>query len=255
MHEAPSFAGTRLRDLGQSCPARHVVSYACEAPRIARQRPKPAYPYAVGAYSTSPRMRRADNGTHVAEGSIQSWRGSLQDLGRVARDAKLAIAEADGADPVVRVSLTDWQGGHRDFDSLDDFETATPQTPTDELNVVRIDLTSGAANATIVARRTMPGAVVSVRGPRKIEVDGLARLLFAGLMRGYVDRYPGVWRPVAGFAITMIPIGLTFGIASERDSHWSDWIQVPFVIAGIAITFLVMVNSWRDQNAVGVRAG
>jgi hypothetical protein len=204
---------------------------------VARQRKKPDYQYDRGAYSTTPTTQEGPDGTYVAEGSIQSWRGSVQDLVRAAEDGVDALREDSEERPSVRASLTDWHGEHRPYETLEAFERDAAQMPDDQINVMRIDIgDQDGTTVAIVARRTIPGIKVSARGTRRVRVDGVVRLVFSQLMRGYIDRGGGI-RPILWLAVATVPMALTFGIASERDDNWSDWVQVPFVIVGIAITF------------------
>ncbi len=213
---------------------------------VKESRKKPDYPFDVGAYSTPPRTERQEDGTYVAQGSIQSWRGSLEDLARAADDATTALSEEAEGTATLRISITDWQGRQHEYDSSQSLVTAAPETNAEQLTTARVELSgAGGTHGTVVARRTMPGVVISVVGRSRIQVDGLARLLFRGLMRGYVDRYGGIWRPTAAFATTLVPAALTFGVFTERDGHWPDWARGVLLLAGLTLTFAVMVNSWQ----------
>lgn len=214
---------------------------------MARQRKKPDYPHELGAYSKTPRVREAANGEYVAEGEIDSWRGSLEDLRRAGEAGFDALSE-ERTDPVtVTVSCTDSRGHHRQYESLDSFVTSAEQLAHDELNSVRIEIRQEGSGASgwIVARRLVPGVLISASGRSRIEVDGLARLLFSRLMPGYIDRYAGSWRWMAAAAITMVPAALTYAIAADRWDHWPHVLVVLFAIAGTLATLWVMTHSWQ----------
>jgi hypothetical protein len=69
---------------------------------------KPNYQSDSGAYSTSPQVRPDKDG-FSATGSIQSWRGSVQDIQRVVSLATDALAR-DHLAPTTRLIATDWAG-------------------------------------------------------------------------------------------------------------------------------------------------
>ena len=67
--------------------------------------------------------------------------------------------------------------------------------------------------------------------------------MLANAMRGYVDRYGGVWRPAAAIAVTLIPVALAVGLVPRIADEWPAWATAVFVVAALAVSFVVMVNS------------
>lgn len=212
---------------------------------IRRSKPKPNYPYALGAYSTSPQIRKVADGVYSADGSVQAWRGSTEDLCRVTDDAVAALAERAAGEPSITATISLWLGQSRTFATLAEFRAAAAELDDDQISAIRIDVAEGPLSGTLVARRRMPGVLVSAQGPDRIEVDGLARLMFAQAMQGYVDRYGGVWRPFAAIAVTLVPVALALRIGTSLAEEWPAWATALFAAAALAVCFVVMVNSWQ----------
>jgi hypothetical protein len=208
-----------------------------------RPRTKPNYQAALGAYASTPRLAKTD-GAYRARGSIQAWRGSIEDLGRVGEEAHEALAE-QGEQPTITGIVTLWSGKQRQLSSVDEFCAEATAVSEEQISSLRIGLAQGPMLGTIVARRTMPGVVVDVRGPNRIAVDGLARLMFTSAMGGYVDRYNGIWRPTGALATTLVPVGLFVGVGTRISDKWPAWAVVLYGVAALVATFTIMVNSWQ----------
>ena len=153
---------------------------------MARKKTKPNYKYDTGAYSTSPRVQPSTDG-FSAEGSIQCWRGSPQDLQRSLSVALEALAR-DHLTPAIRVIATNWVGVNHEYGSVEDWISSEGDALV-ELGTLRIELSAEGLTAAIVVRRKIPGITTTVRGGSQLRVDGFARVLHGALMRGYVDRY------------------------------------------------------------------
>jgi hypothetical protein len=207
-------------------------------------RRKPNYPYEAGAYSSTPGVQRDASGKYTAEGTIESWRGSAEDICRCARKAADALSD-DHASVAVRGTVTDWAGANRTYASLAELESGFVGLDGDEINAVRVEFLSPDLQAAIVARHRIPGIGVTVQGERELQVDASVRMLFRCLMRGYVDRWGGVWRPTAAIAMTMVLGALTVAVASDRSGAWPTWLLVVEVVVGLTLTLVVMVNSWQ----------
>jgi hypothetical protein len=219
-----------------------------------RPRTKPNYQAALGAYASTPRLAKTD-GAYRARGSIQAWRGSIEDLGRVGEEAHEALAE-QGEQPTITGIVTLWSGKQRQLSSVDEFCAEATAVSEEQISSLRIGLAQGPMLGTIVARRTMPGVVVDVRGPNRIAVDGLARLMFTSAMGGYVDRYNGIWRPTGALATTLVPVGLFVGVGTRISDKWPAWAVVLYGVAALVATFTIMVNSLAmDSGSNAARAG
>lgn len=203
---------------------------------------KPNYQSASGAYSTSPHVQ-ADGGVFSAKGSIDCWRGSPQDLQRAVSQAVDALAR-DGLRPVARLVATDWAGVNEEYGSVDDWISSEGDS-LDDLGTLRIEIIAEDLTAAIVIRRKLPGITTEVRGGSQLRVDGFARVLHGALMRGYVDRYGGWWRPMAAMAVTLIPAGLLYGGIVATADKVSAVVTALASVVAVVVGFLIMVNSWQ----------
>lgn len=212
---------------------------------MTRAKRKPHYRSTAGAYSTSPRLLREADGAFTSAGSIEAWRGSVEDLLRVAEAGRTALAERTSDRVTVTTVVTLWSGRTLHASSLDAFLAAAKTVDEADISALRIEARTAMTTAVVVARRTIPGVVVSVSGPDRFEVDGLVRLMFAEAMRGYVDRYGGIWRPTASFATAAVPGAFMFALVVRLAEVWPDWATVLVALAALAVGFLILINSWQ----------
>jgi hypothetical protein len=203
---------------------------------------KPNYQSASGAYSASPQVQ-PDGGGFAAAGSIDCWRGSPQDLQRAVSQAIEALAR-ENLTPTVRLIATDWAGVNEEYSSVDDWISGQGDS-LEDFGTLRIEITAEDLTAAIAVRRKLPGITTEVRGGSQLRVDGFARVLHGALMRGYVDRYGGWWRPMAAMAVTLIPAGLLYGGIVATADEVSAVITALASVAALVACFFIMVNSWQ----------
>jgi hypothetical protein len=205
-------------------------------------RNKPNYQRETGAYSTVPRVQACNDG-FSATGSIECWRGSREDLQRVVQLAADALAR-DDLEPNIRVIATDWSGVSQNYDSVADWSLNTGDA-LEQLGTLRIEIHTEGLTAAVVVRRKIPGVTVAVKGLSTLRVDSFARLLHRTLMRGYVDRYGGWWRPAAAIALTLVPAGLFFSGISATAGEVPAGVTALASVAALVACFFIMVNSWQ----------
>lgn len=205
-------------------------------------RNKPNYQHETGAYSTIPRVQAVEDG-FSASGSIECWRGSREDLERVVTLAADALAR-DDLIPSIRMIATDWTGVSQEYGSVEDW-SANACDALEELGTLRIEMRAESLTAAVVVRRKIPGITVTVHGPSTLRVDSLARLLHGALMRGYVDRYAGWWRPAAAMVLTLVPAGLFFGGISATAGEIPAGVTALASVAALVVCFFIMINSWQ----------
>jgi len=132
-----------------------------------------AYPYVIGAYSTSPQLRRADDGRWCAQSEIQQWTGSLADV--CAATEIVLQGEGKRCAPI-SVALN--SGISQRFKSPYELRGALEQLDPYDIATVRVDADiPDDGHAVIVVRRQKPGVVVTVDGRDRAHVVGLAHLV------------------------------------------------------------------------------
>jgi hypothetical protein len=203
---------------------------------------KPNYQYDFGAYSTPPRVQ-PDKGEFSANGSIECWRGSPQDLQRVVSLAADVLA-CDDLAPTVRLITTDWSGVSKEYGSVEDWVSSEGDA-FEELGTLRIEISAEGLTTAVVVRQKIPGITTTVQGASQLRVDGFARALHKALMGGYVDRYGGWWRPTAALAVTLIPAGLFYGGILATAGEVPAGVTALASVAALVACFFILINSWQ----------
>ena len=91
----------------------------------------------------------------------------------------------------------------------------------------------------------MPGILVTAQGPSRIEVSGLATLLYRSVLPGYIDRYGNPLRWLAAVAITALPGIATYALVVSRWEAWPNALVLLIAAAGLAITVWTLGKGWE----------
>lgn len=185
------------------------------------------YRHTAGAYSTRPQLRQSGEGRWTARGQIEQWKASLGD---VYGAAQLAL---DGREPaLVTVAVARTSGSVDGFGSLGEFRTALEQIQPETVFTVRVDANLGAVgNAVILVRRQIPAVLVEVAGPDRAIVLGLAQLVHARLMVGYVDPLGGA-RGFLSLVVAMLPVVVVLALLDDDLTGWPIWLRI---VSGVVL--------------------
>jgi hypothetical protein len=187
------------------------------------------------------------SGGYEAIGEVESWRGSIEDLHRVVGAAVEALAEILPGKPLtLKLLCTKTDGTQVSYASLSDFLSHAGGPPFESVSAVRmeLDFPQNDLEASVVARRTIPGVVVSVTGANRIEVDGLAQLLFEEAMHGYVDRYP-VARWLMALVLSASPVLIAIAIVNSTKDALPLIAEILITATGVAGTLASLVPGYR----------
>jgi hypothetical protein len=191
----------------------------------------------TGAYATSPRLSRRDDGPWTCAGAIERWTGSLAELAAAAAIPMEAGPEVDS-----RATLTLLRGEVVDYPSLDALADAAPDVPPDSVATVRIEVRDGEAlTTTIVARDRLPAVLVDSVGQDRARVFGTAQLVFSRLMRGYSPAALGGWQLLITFLISFSPLPIAIVATGNDLTNWSFPARIALVSGILASTMALFL--------------
>jgi len=204
-----------------------------------------------GAYSQPPHLVDEGPGRTTAAASIESWRGTPEELLAVVRSLEGA---APGAQAIA-ASLT-WSDGRSErATSLDDVTELVLGLRDDRAAILRVEVDGdGARGAVLVASRFEPGLAVEILDSDAGRALGNAELAFRRMMVGYVDRMGGV-RGLAWMLAAIAPLMLV-GIALAPGSA-SGWARALVLLLGVlssVVSFVYFRGRILYPHALGVVA-